>query len=53
MASTYFGCREPHYPLELLFARHDQIITAGHESTPSSTAKLTSYHAVRREQAAG
>jgi len=29
--STYFGCREPHYPLELLFA-HDQIVAAGHES---------------------
>ena len=27
--STYFGCREPHYPLELLFA-HDQIALAGH-----------------------
>ena len=29
--STYFGCREPHYPLELLFA-HDQIAAAGHHS---------------------
>ncbi len=29
--STYFGCREPHYPLELLFA-HDQIVAAGHEA---------------------
>ncbi len=28
--STYFGCREPHYPLELLFA-FDQIRTAGHD----------------------
>src|SRR5262247_3644545 len=28
--STYFGCRDPHYPLELLFAA-DQIIAAGHE----------------------
>jgi len=28
--STYFGCREPHYPLELLFAS-DQIKVAGHE----------------------
>jgi len=28
--STYFGCREPHYPLELLFA-FDQIKAAGHE----------------------
>lgn len=29
--STYFGCREPHYPLELLFAQA-QIAAAGHES---------------------
>lgn len=28
--STYFGCRDPHYPLELLFAA-DQIRQAGHE----------------------
>ena len=28
--STYFGCREPHYPLELLFA-YDQIREAGHD----------------------
>ena len=28
--STYFGCQEPHYPLELLFAS-DQIREAGHE----------------------
>jgi B12-binding domain/radical SAM domain protein of rhizo-twelve system len=28
--STYFGCQEPHYPLELLFAC-DQIRAAGHE----------------------
>lgn len=28
--STYFGCQEPHYPLELLFA-FDQIRAAGHE----------------------
>src|SRR5215813_15585996 len=28
--STYFGCRDPHYPLELLFA-FDQIRAAGHE----------------------
>jgi anaerobic magnesium-protoporphyrin IX monomethyl ester cyclase len=28
--STYFGCREPHYPLELLFAC-DQVRQAGHE----------------------
>lgn len=29
--STYFGCREPHYPLELLFG-FDQIEAAGHEA---------------------
>ena len=28
--STYFGCPEPHYPLELLFAA-DQIKEAGHQ----------------------
>jgi B12-binding domain/radical SAM domain protein of rhizo-twelve system len=28
--STYFGCQEPHYPLELLFA-FDQVRAAGHE----------------------
>jgi anaerobic magnesium-protoporphyrin IX monomethyl ester cyclase len=28
--STYFGCHEPHYPLELLFA-FDKIRQAGHE----------------------
>src|SRR3954447_14146802 len=27
--STYFGCQEPHYPLELLFA-FDQVRAAGH-----------------------
>lgn len=29
--STYFGCQEPHYPLELLFA-FDQIKAAGHDA---------------------
>ena len=28
--SIYFGCQEPHYPLELLFA-FDKIREAGHE----------------------
>lgn len=28
--STYFGCHEPHYPLELLFA-FDKVREAGHE----------------------
>lgn len=27
--STYFGCREPHYPLELLFAMQ-KVEAAGH-----------------------
>jgi B12-binding domain/radical SAM domain protein of rhizo-twelve system len=29
--STYFGCQEPHYPLELLFA-HDRIQESGHDA---------------------
>src|SRR5215510_15322226 len=29
--STYFGCQEPHYPLELLFAA-DKIHEGGHEA---------------------
>jgi B12-binding domain/radical SAM domain protein of rhizo-twelve system len=29
--STYFGCRDPHYPLELLFA-YDKIVEAGHDA---------------------
>jgi B12-binding domain/radical SAM domain protein of rhizo-twelve system len=29
--SIYFGCRDPHYPLELLFA-FDKIVEAGHEA---------------------
>src|SRR5579884_3934411 len=28
--STYFGCKDPHVPLELLFA-FDQILAAGHD----------------------
>ena len=28
--STYFGCQDPHYPLELLFAEQ-QVRAAGHE----------------------
>ena len=40
--STYFGCRDPHVPLELLFA-HDQIVRAGHEALviDAQTDKLT------------
>jgi len=52
--STYFGCQEPHYPLELLFAC-DQIKTAGHEpllldaqleklSTSQVKARLDDFH---------
>jgi anaerobic magnesium-protoporphyrin IX monomethyl ester cyclase len=29
--STYFGCRDPHVPLELMFA-YDQIHAAGHDA---------------------
>src|SRR5437016_329754 len=29
--STYFGCQDPHYPLELLFA-FDQVVQAGGEA---------------------
>ncbi|MEO8725273.1 MAG: TIGR04295 family B12-binding domain-containing radical SAM protein [Acidobacteriaceae bacterium] len=29
--STYFGCQDPHVPLELLFAQ-DQIVAAGHQA---------------------
>jgi len=29
--STYFGCPDPHVPLELLFAQ-DQIVAAGHQA---------------------
>ncbi len=29
--STYFGCQEPHYPLELLFAQ-DKVREAGHDA---------------------
>ena len=28
--STYFGCRDPHIPLELMFA-YDKVREAGHE----------------------
>jgi B12-binding domain/radical SAM domain protein of rhizo-twelve system len=29
--STYFGCPDPHVPLELLFA-HDQVLASGHDA---------------------
>ncbi len=40
--STYFGCRDPHYPLELLFA-YDQIEGAGHNAVliDAQTDKLS------------
>jgi anaerobic magnesium-protoporphyrin IX monomethyl ester cyclase len=52
--STYFGCREPHYPLELLFA-FDQIRAAGHDpllidahlrrlSPPEVKTELAQFH---------
>src|SRR5204863_9541740 len=43
--STYFGCQEPHYPLELLFA-FDQIKAAGHEPllVDAQSEKLDTAH---------
>src|SRR5438045_8402118 len=54
VGSTYFGCQDPHYPLELLFA-FDQIKEAGHEpllidahveqlSTQQVKRKLDGFH---------
>ncbi len=50
--STYFGCREPHVPLELLFAG-DQIRAAGHEAllVDAQTENLTIEEARRRTDA--
>ena len=47
--STYFGCKDPHVPLELLFAG-DQIQSAGHESlvVDAQTDNLT-VEEVRRQ----
>jgi len=47
--STYFGCREPHVPLELLFAA-DQLRAAGHDSLliDAQTDNLTLEEARRR-----
>ena len=39
--STYFGCRDPHYPLELLFA-HDQIAAAATRRCSSTRKPTTS-----------
>ena len=33
--STYFGCKEPHIPLELMFA-YDQTVAAGSEAVSTS-----------------
>ena len=47
--STYFGCKDPHVPLELLFAG-DQIRNAGHEPlvVDAQTDNLTVEDARRR-----
>jgi B12-binding domain/radical SAM domain protein of rhizo-twelve system len=50
--STYFGCHEPHYPLELLFA-FDNIREAGHEPllVDAQNDRLTIEEAKRRVDA--
>ncbi len=40
--STYFGCQDPHTPLELLFAA-GHLLTAGHESSADRRANGQSY----------
>ena len=47
--STYFGCQDPHIPLELLFA-YDQVRTAGHEPmlVDAQTDSLTIEETKRR-----
>lgn len=47
--STYFGCQEPHVPLELLFA-YDQIVAAGNEPflVDAQTDNLTLEETKRR-----
>ena len=52
--STYFGCQEPHYPLELMFA-FDKIREAGHEPllVDAQNNKLTTEEAKRRVDAFG
>ncbi len=47
--STYFGCREPHFPLELMFAE-GHIRAAGHESllVDAHIDKLNLYEAKRK-----
>ncbi|HEX4606085.1 MAG TPA: TIGR04295 family B12-binding domain-containing radical SAM protein [Candidatus Angelobacter sp.] len=50
--STYFGCRDPHTPLELLFAA-DQLLAAGHDSLviDAQTDNLSMEEAKRRVSA--
>jgi B12-binding domain/radical SAM domain protein of rhizo-twelve system len=50
--STYFGCRDPHVPLELMFAG-DQVRAAGHDSLliDAQTDNVTLEEARRRVDA--
>ncbi|HVG91401.1 MAG TPA: B12-binding domain-containing radical SAM protein, partial [Alphaproteobacteria bacterium] len=50
--STYFGCQDPHTPLELLFAA-DQVSAAGHDALliDAQTDDLTIDQARRRVDA--
>lgn len=50
--STYFGCPDPHVPLELLFA-YDQVSAAGHEPllVDAQTDNLSLEEAARRVHA--
>jgi hypothetical protein len=47
--STYFGCQEPHYPLELLFP-FDKVQEAGHEALlVDAQVDRLSLHEVKRQ----
>jgi anaerobic magnesium-protoporphyrin IX monomethyl ester cyclase len=50
--STYFGCQDPHIPLELMFGG-DQLLAAGHDSLliDAQTDNLTLQEARRRVNA--
>jgi B12-binding domain/radical SAM domain protein of rhizo-twelve system len=50
--STYFGCQDPHVPLELMFA-HDQVRAVGHEPllVDAQTDHLTVEETKRRVDA--
>ncbi|HLJ85877.1 MAG TPA: TIGR04295 family B12-binding domain-containing radical SAM protein [Candidatus Angelobacter sp.] len=52
--SIYFGCREAHIPLELMFA-YDQIVASGHEAllVDAHTNRLTLDQARRKVHAFG